>query len=266
MKKFTFFRGPYTGWRNSVRHNLSLNECFKKILRDPSRPWGKDNYWTINPTSEYTFADGVFRRRRKRITQQRADKEFMAGSGYSSEELQSKMAVRNRNDDLHSPSSIASSPISVSSRDSVATKDSREVAKPWSTSSTFTIDSILSRESTTPPKTIHTVGNYSPVYTTQYFPTSEGDANKLLANSINFTNLYDALLSKSLDPRYFFGSLKFPTAMDAISRQQFMYPPVPQMNLLSSTCYPYGVETDVLKTAPYNTPLVYLPKCRLVSI
>ncbi|XP_039265174.2 forkhead box protein Q1-like [Styela clava] len=67
MKKFPFFRGTYKGWRNSVRHNLSLNECFKKILRDPSRPWGKDNYWTINPTSEYTFAGGVFRRRRKRI-------------------------------------------------------------------------------------------------------------------------------------------------------------------------------------------------------
>ncbi|XP_006013316.1 forkhead box protein Q1b [Latimeria chalumnae] len=67
MKKFMFFRGTYTGWRNSVRHNLSLNDCFVKVLRDPSRPWGKDNYWMLNPNSEYTFADGVFRRRRKRI-------------------------------------------------------------------------------------------------------------------------------------------------------------------------------------------------------
>ncbi|CAG5896653.1 unnamed protein product [Menidia menidia] len=68
MKKFPFFRGSYTGWRNSVRHNLSLNDCFLKVLRDPSRPWGKDNYWMLNPQSEYTFADGVFRRRRKRIS------------------------------------------------------------------------------------------------------------------------------------------------------------------------------------------------------
>ncbi|NP_001153939.1 forkhead box Q1 [Oryzias latipes] len=67
MKKFPFFRGSYTGWKNSVRHNLSLNDCFLKVLRDPSRPWGKDNYWMLNPQSEYTFADGVFRRRRKRI-------------------------------------------------------------------------------------------------------------------------------------------------------------------------------------------------------
>ncbi|KAG7258664.1 hypothetical protein CRUP_032743, partial [Coryphaenoides rupestris] len=58
MTKFPFFRGAYTGWRNSVRHNLSLNDCFLKVLRDPSRPWGKDNYWMLNPHSEYTFADG----------------------------------------------------------------------------------------------------------------------------------------------------------------------------------------------------------------
>ncbi|XP_029930500.1 forkhead box protein Q1a [Myripristis murdjan] len=74
MKKFPFFRGSYTGWRNSVRHNLSLNDCFLKVLRDPSRPWGKDNYWMLNPQSEYTFADGVFRRRRKRLNK-KLDKE-----------------------------------------------------------------------------------------------------------------------------------------------------------------------------------------------
>lgn len=75
MKKFPFFRGSYTGWRNSVRHNLSLNDCFLKVLRDPSRPWGKDNYWMLNPHSEYTFADGVFRRRRKRINKKFSSRE-----------------------------------------------------------------------------------------------------------------------------------------------------------------------------------------------
>ena len=44
------------------------------MLRDPSRPWGKDNYWTINPNSEYTFADGLFRRRRKKLLKADASK------------------------------------------------------------------------------------------------------------------------------------------------------------------------------------------------
>ena len=98
MKKFDFFRGSYTGWRNSIRHNLSLNECFTKVLRDPSRPWGKDNYWIINPKSEYTFADGVFRRRRRRIVRKQsmmresADAfSEMRGHGYNDDESGQKV-------------------------------------------------------------------------------------------------------------------------------------------------------------------------------
>ena len=60
--KFPFFRGSYHGWKNSVRHNLSLNECFIKLPKGLGRP-GKGHYWTIDPSAEFMFEEGSFRRR-----------------------------------------------------------------------------------------------------------------------------------------------------------------------------------------------------------
>ncbi|XP_073513784.1 forkhead box protein I1c-like [Phyllobates terribilis] len=62
---FPFYKKSKVGWQNSIRHNLSLNDCFKKMRRDENDP-GKGNYWTLDPNCGKKFDNGKFCRRRKR--------------------------------------------------------------------------------------------------------------------------------------------------------------------------------------------------------
>ncbi|CAM4766706.1 unnamed protein product [Rotaria magnacalcarata] len=57
-------------WRNSIRHNLSLNECF---VRQQKSENGRGYYWGIHSAALDAFIHGDFRRRQARLRAKRAD-------------------------------------------------------------------------------------------------------------------------------------------------------------------------------------------------
>jgi len=62
IKNYPYFKtvNP-TGWKNSVRHNLSLHECFIKVGKCEEC---KGHYWGIHPANVQDFSQGDFHRRK----------------------------------------------------------------------------------------------------------------------------------------------------------------------------------------------------------
>lgn len=61
-KKYPYFHkvNP-TGWKNSIRHNLSLHECFIKVGKCEET---KGHYWAIHPANIQDFSRGDFHRKK----------------------------------------------------------------------------------------------------------------------------------------------------------------------------------------------------------
>ncbi|CAB3373737.1 Hypothetical predicted protein [Cloeon dipterum] len=100
MDHFPYYRKNTQRWQNSLRHNLSFNDCFIKIPRRPDRP-GKGAYWALHPSALDMFENGSLLRRRKRFKLMKTDKERLEN------EL---AALANMNRFLFNPSSTPEAP------------------------------------------------------------------------------------------------------------------------------------------------------------
>ncbi|XP_013117121.2 fork head domain-containing protein FD4-like [Stomoxys calcitrans] len=74
--RFPYYRRNTQRWQNSLRHNLSFNDCFIKVPRRPDRP-GKGAYWALHPQAFDMFENGSLLRRRKRFKLHKNDKDIL---------------------------------------------------------------------------------------------------------------------------------------------------------------------------------------------
>ena len=102
-EKFPFYRKDDKKWKNSIRHNLSLNKCFQKAPREDGLH-GKGNFWIIDPQCDHILENGNFRSQ----TGRRKTKTKLKVAGDGSREL---YGVRTGDHGLYMPDEVDSKPV-----------------------------------------------------------------------------------------------------------------------------------------------------------
>ena len=70
---YPYYRNTKNSWRNSIRHNLSVNECFVKSRRVKN---GRGFYWSIHSSCIEAFKNGDYDRRKARRQVQQCNRAF----------------------------------------------------------------------------------------------------------------------------------------------------------------------------------------------
>lgn len=74
ISTFPYYKNTTSKWRNSLRHNLSFNDCFVKIVQG-SENGNKRSLWSLHPNCGDMFEDGSLLRRKRRFTTKRSQNE-----------------------------------------------------------------------------------------------------------------------------------------------------------------------------------------------
>ncbi|KAL5964136.1 Forkhead box C1-A [Taenia solium] len=114
-ERFPYYRENKQGWQNSIRHNLSLNDCFVKVPRDEKRP-GKGAFWTLHPAAHGMFENGSYLRRKRRFKTSHKESPFISPEAINTESGRKRGAVKTVRKQFES-----SSPVTVVAEPNQAT-------------------------------------------------------------------------------------------------------------------------------------------------
>ena len=70
-ERFPYYQGVDSRWKNSLRHNLSFNDCFVKVGTVTGNG-KKGNYWALHPRCKAMFLNGSTLRRRRRFRDEKS--------------------------------------------------------------------------------------------------------------------------------------------------------------------------------------------------
>ncbi|XP_078062949.1 forkhead box protein N2-like [Mustelus asterias] len=62
LQNYPYFQRAPLGWRNAVRHNLSLNSCFRRVQDDGREAVGKGSYWCVDERSRPNLLQAIRKR------------------------------------------------------------------------------------------------------------------------------------------------------------------------------------------------------------
>ncbi|VDL69490.1 unnamed protein product [Nippostrongylus brasiliensis] len=93
-RRYAYYRSSKGPWKNSIRHNLSCNQLFKRVPRQNGEK-GKGSYWTINDSISAT-SNIPTRKGRSKSTETEENSMSKPSSRVNSAVLQYMDSIRNR--------------------------------------------------------------------------------------------------------------------------------------------------------------------------